>query len=124
MTVYGHKSTLSIIIGFVAFILAASIVFNGVLYFTEETVEILVTDKERIVENSEDRVTSKYLVFSEAEVFENTDSFLFFKWNSSDLQGQLTPGHMYRVRVYGFRVPFLSMYRNIIEVKEEIGDVR
>lgn len=118
------KSPFSIVIGFAAFILVASIIFSAALYFTEETVEVLITDKERIVESSENGVTSKYLVFSETEVFENTDTFLFFKWNSSDVQGQLIPGHMYRVRVYGFRVPFLSMYRNIIEVKEEIGHVR
>lgn len=87
-------------------------------YTTQDTVIITVTDKERIVENSGDSVNSKYLVFTETEVFENTDSLMVLKFNSSDIQAKLMRGETYTVRVYGWRVPVFSWYRNIIEIKD------
>jgi hypothetical protein len=39
------------------------------------------------------------------------------KFNSSDIYNQLEKGKKYRIKVYGFRIPFLSWYKNIIEVK-------
>lgn len=60
-------------------------------------------------------MSSKYLVFTESEVFENTDAFWALKFNSSDIQGQIGVGETCTLRVYGWRIPFLSMYRNILE---------
>ena len=77
---------------------------------------ISVTSKERIVEASGKSTSSKYLIFTKAEVFENTDSILFLKWGASDVQGALHKDKKYKVLVAGWRVPFLSMYRNIVEV--------
>lgn len=77
--------------------------------------DVVVTDKERITTGSGDAMSSKYLVFTEHEVFENTDAFLALKFNSSDIQGQIGVGETCTLRVYGWRVPFLSMYRNILE---------
>lgn len=81
-------------------------------------VDIEVIDKERIVETTSETISSKYLIFSNKEVFENTDSFIFFKFNSSSLQGKLQKGRKYRIKVVGWRIPFLSSYRNIITAKE------
>lgn len=80
---------------------------------TSEDVIITIVDKERVVDSDGD---SKYLVFTEAEVFENTDCLVLGKFNSSDLYGQLKIGETYQVQVYGWRIPFLSMYRNIVKV--------
>lgn len=33
--------------------------------------------------------------------------------SSSDVHGKLTPGR-YRFKVYGWRIPFLSTYRNVV----------
>jgi hypothetical protein len=84
---------------------------------SEDTVQFTVTDKERIVTGTGDTLSSKYLVFTEQEVYENSDTLLFFKFSSSDLQGQLKAGDTYTAVVAGWRVPFMSMYRNIITVK-------
>jgi hypothetical protein len=40
------------------------------------------------------------------------------KFNSSDLYKDLQIDSTYSVRVVGKRIPFLSMYRNIIEIKK------
>jgi len=53
----------------------------------------------------------------DAEVFENTDDLFYFKFNSSDVQNELKVDNSYTVKVIGFRVPFLSMHRNILSVK-------
>ncbi|MBB76556.1 MAG: hypothetical protein CMJ75_18785 [Planctomycetaceae bacterium] len=83
--------------------------------WTQDTVTVKVTEKERITTGSGESITSKYLVFTETETFENTDVLILGKFDSSDVQGSIQPGETYRLRVYGWRVPFLSWYRNIIE---------
>ena len=81
-------------------------------YTTQKTLVIDVTGKERVVQKSGDTIKSRYLVYTTTETFENTDCFCLFKFNSSDIQGKLDKGR-YRVLVYGYRIPFLSWYRNI-----------
>ncbi len=49
----------------------------------------------------------------EKEIFENSDSLFQWKWNSSDFQQELEIGKTYTFKVYGYRVPFLSWFRNI-----------
>ena len=90
----------------------------SVPYWTEEKVTITITEKERVTYNDGDSVTSKYLIFTEHETFENVDSLVRFKFDSSDLYGKLKDGQTYKATVYGFRVKFLSMYRNIVTVEE------
>lgn len=79
-------------------------------YGTVETIETTIQSKERI----NDGFTSKYLIFTEKEVFQNSDTWAFLKFNSSDVYGKLKEGATCQLKVNGFRVPFFSMYRNII----------
>jgi transketolase N-terminal domain/subunit len=87
-------------------------------YGTVEEVTITVTDKERVVKSSGDNVESYYLVFCEEEIFKNDDALLRGKFRSSDIQGKLKVGETYKVKVFGWRVGFLSMYRNIVKIIE------
>lgn len=92
-------------------------------YGTADTATFTVTDKERVMTSSTDSngnssVSSKYLIFSEHETFENTDSLLKGKFNSSDVYGKLHRGKTYICEVYGWRIPFLSNYRNIVSCAE------
>ncbi len=88
-------------------------------YNTQDTLTATVTDKERIVTGAGDSTDSKYLVFTEHETLENTDTLWFFKFNSGDVQGSIHVGETYTFRVYGWRIPFLSSYRNIISAERE-----
>ena len=110
----GRVQTL-LIICFVVFI---TIVYPITYYSSSEIVTITVKDKERITTGSGERSKGKFLVYAVGEVFENTDSFIFWKMNSSDVQNELERGESYRIRVAGWRIPFFSSYRNIIEVEE------
>ena len=107
----------------IAIILVLSIGYEAIFSFNDTEYTITVTDKERIYEGSGDTSSSKYLVFGDDDngnslVFENTDCFIRGKWNSSNIQGQLKEGNTYKVTVVGYRVPFFSMYQNIIKIEE------
>lgn len=84
---------------------------------------IVVTDKERIIEqpkNNKTQYKSYYLVWGtdiytgEEYTFSNKDSLIRMKFNSSDIQGKLHVGETYVVTIVGVRIPYLSMYQNII----------
>lgn len=86
--------------------------------FNDTKYIVTITDKERIHSGNE-----KYLVFGEdldgnVVVFENSDSLLRGKWDSSNLQGELKIGNTYEITVVGYRVPLFSWYENIISAKE------
>jgi hypothetical protein len=92
-------------------IFLAAILAGPVLHFaTMKEIQFTVTEKERVTNRDE----SYYLIFTDGEVFENTDTLLSLKFNSSDIYGRLKVGETCRATVNWFRVPFLSMYRNII----------
>lgn len=84
---------------------------------TKDTVTVIITGKERVATGSGDSLSHKYLVFTEHETFQNTDALFHLKYSSSDIQGKLRDGRAYDLEVYGWRIPFLSMYRNIISAK-------
>lgn len=78
-------------------------------YGTQRTVEFTVNHKERTGGDN-----GKYLVFTDEEgVFENKDSVLFLKFDSSDVFNQLKEGGEYSCDVYGWRFGLFSWYPNI-----------
>lgn len=83
---------------------------------TENLTETFVRDSERVC-NADDSQKCRYLAFGTKETFENTDEWLFFKFNSSDVNRGLVKGATCEMKVYGLRIPLLSWYRNIIEAK-------
>lgn len=87
---------------------------NCISHLDRETVSVKVTGKENVHHENH----SKYLVFTENEVFENRDTLLEAKWNSSDIYNRIREGSCYRFEVYGWRIPFLSQYRNIVSVTD------
>jgi hypothetical protein len=104
--------------GFVGIIVVVIVaVLGGVWYTlgTKDTVTFTVEDKERITESTgEGGTSSKYLIFTDKETFENTDTMLHGKFNSSDVYGRLKEGKTYTCEVYGIRSGLFSMYRNIV----------
>ncbi len=83
-------------------------------YLSSEEIEITVTKTERINQGED----SKYLVYTENETFENTDSWLYLKFDSSDLYGHMKANETYKVKVAGWRWKFFSSYRNIVSLEE------
>jgi hypothetical protein len=85
------------------------------------TNEYVVTVTDKTVKNSKD--SSKYLIFTELEngevrVFQDTDSIIRGKFNSSDIYAEIKVGQKYKFKVYGFRIPALSRYENIVSIEK------
>lgn len=104
-------------------ILAAGLLIISpiVLSYTsvKEYNNVVIQDKERITKSDGDGgVDSYYLVYTNKGVFKNEDSFVQFKFNSSDYQGKLKKGETYNIKVNWFRVPVFSMYENILEIEK------
>jgi hypothetical protein len=105
--------------GIISLIALALIIFGYPIafYSSMETRIITVDDKERATTGNGKYIQSMYLVYTDGEVFKNTDSVLVLKFNSSDVQNQLKEGETYKVQVAGWRILFLSMYRNILSIE-------
>lgn len=100
------------------FVLGLVLVGGSFSYYSSaEDVQITVNDKEHVMYRNGSDLEDKYMVYSEGEVFKNTDDIFYFKFNSSDVQNELKEGNSYNVKVVGWRIPFLSMHRNIISIK-------
>lgn len=105
---YRTKNRLAVL----APIAIAGILFVGLpvmKHNSTESVRVQVTAKE--VKAGQE--SSKYLVFTDKTTYEITDSLLMMRWNSSDIYGRIKVGSCYDFLTRGWRVPFLSMYRNI-----------
>jgi len=109
-----RKSYFVILIVMVVLVLGSTF---GYQYGTAREVTITITDKERIVKSDGDgNMDSYYLVFTEDEAYKNEDALFYGKFKSSSLHAKLKVGETYKVKVYGWRVGFLSMYPNIVKI--------
>lgn len=114
---------IGIFIAFAIVCVAGGIIFSIATNYNEQTYVATVTDKD--VKNYNN--SSKYLVFTktkdgETRVFSVEDSLLRFRWNSSDVYGEIEVGKTYRFTTVGFRFEILSMYENIIDFEEISSD--
>lgn len=98
-------------------ILAALLLLPSCGFYKEiNLTNVCVSDKTLAYSHNK----SQYRIYTKNEVFEVSDTVVKFRFNSSDVYGAIKIGKCYDVVVYGARVPFLGMYRNILEAKETI----
>lgn len=106
--------------GMIAGLVATTAVVGGVSAYTalnpERDVTFTVKSKERVCDSGKNG-TCKYLIYTDKGTFENTDSLIKGKFNSSDMYGDINPGVKYDARVRGIRSGFFSMYPNIITIR-------
>lgn len=107
-------------------VIALIAVCGGETYYSncnERVIENCVVTDKAVKQSKED---SKYLVFTkvndEVEVFEITDSIIQGRYNSSDMYAVIEVGKTYDFKVVGERIPFFSMYPNIIGYENKRGD--
>lgn len=108
------RTTITIYIVLTLLIFSPFVIFG----FVKSTVQSVVIDTVVKTERITTKSDGKYIVYGENEVYENVDSIWFGKFNSSDVYRDLKPGHKYEFTVIGWRVPFMSWYRNIVRYKE------
>lgn len=86
---------------------------GGCIALTGDTVQTVVTDKERVLHNG----SSSYLIYTEDETFKLKDVLVLGNFSSSDLYGSIKRGGEYQFDVYGWRIPLFSTYRIITDVE-------
>ena len=99
----------------VAIIVLAIITYFTSPWWTHNSEEVTVNSV--MVKAASVDSDPKYLVFTDKGVFENTDTWYYFKFNSSDVQARVVKPGKYRINYYGWRVPFFSKYPNITSVQ-------
>ena len=101
----------------IASLVVLGVLFGGSFLYTAATegeVTATVTKSENDC-RGKDRV---YIIFTDQEVLKNDDSLWYLKYNSSDFYNEIKVGKKYHFTVYGWRVPFLSWYRNVVDYEE------
>ena len=96
------------------FIFVGSIIYVEPAFTSNADTNIVKVKSKEAFKGKE---SSYYLVFSDKETFMVDDSITRMVFNSSDIYGGIDPGSCYTFKVFGYRSPFLSQYRRIIEVK-------
>ena len=106
---------------FVSIIIVIASILFGYLFFepflTKKVEIITVTNTQKWVNES-----GKYFIFTEDEVFLNTDDYYQNKHNSDEIYPQFKKGYTYKVKVVGIYMPFIPRFRNIINIIETTPD--
>lgn len=85
---------------------------------SKKRINIKVYKTERVTLGEGNNIYTKFLVYTEKEVFQNTDFLLFWKFNSGTIQMELKDNQEFTVTVIGWRIPFFSMFRNILKIEQ------
>ncbi|MEO8231510.1 MAG: hypothetical protein ABI638_04470 [Ignavibacteriota bacterium] len=104
----------------VGFVIVLIILLFGYLFFepflTEETISLKVINKAQFGNEP-----GKYFIFTENEVFYNSNNYYQSKENADELNSKIYPGTTYKVKVVGIYLPWLPRFRNITKILEING---
>lgn len=82
------------------------------------TVTIHVVDKQAVATGSNGH---KYLIYTTGTTYQDTDNLFHGKFDSSDLYARIQRNNTYRCVTTGWRLPFLSQYKNLITCQHIAG---
>lgn len=111
----------SVIFSIITIIFIAAIAFSTMNYLNPQTIEGQLTDKyQKRVSESKDHF---YIVIkdknNQSHVISNSDLYLKGKFNSADIQGELSIGKNYEVKTTGYRIPIFNKYPILNKIKED-----
>ena len=83
-------------------------------YFVADTLMTRITDAQMT------KVDEMYMIATEERPFVNYDAKYRFKFDSGTIQNDAIrlKGKVVRIRKYGWRVPVLSWYENVVKIEE------
>lgn len=115
----GGKYAVLAVIAIAAIVLLIGGCTAGMKSVGEGRATITVTEK--ITKRDGD--SDKYLIYvkpvaGQDKVYQNTDSIMYLKFDSSDMYAELEVGKTYDCKTWGWRVPFFSSYKNLINCTE------
>ncbi len=106
---FGKMKIKAILIAVVACIL--TILYS---YFVADTVQTRITDAQMT------KVDGRFMIATEYRPFVNEDARYRFKFDSGTVQNEAIrlKGKEVRIKKYGWRIPILSMYENVVKIEE------
>ena len=84
----------------------------------EKETKVKITDKNIKTIKRDGDIVSLYMIYTDVGVFKNEDNYLFFKWNSSDIYGNIEIGKCYIFKTRFWRNNFFSLYPNIMSIEK------
>jgi hypothetical protein len=101
----------AILIG--AVVLALAVLYS---YFVSDTVVTRITDAQMA------KVGGNFMIATDYRPFINHDAKYRFKFDSGTVQNEAIrlKGKEVKIWKYGWRIPFFSMYENVVKI-EEVG---
>ena len=83
-------------------------------YFVADTVMTRITDAQMT------KVDNMFMIATEERPYVNHDAKYRFKFDSGTIQNDAIrlKGKVVRIRKYGWRVPILSWYENVVKIEE------
>ena len=83
-------------------------------YFIADTVITKITDAQMT------KVDGRFMIASEYRPLVNEDAKYRFKFDSGTIQNEAVrlKGRVVRSAMYGWRIPLLSMYENVVKIEE------
>ena len=83
-------------------------------YFISDTVVTRITDAQMA------KVDGKFMIATDYRPMINVDASYRFKFNSGTVQNDAIrlKGKQVKIWKYGWRIPFFSMYENVVKIKE------
>lgn len=108
--------------GRIVAILFAVLVFTRPIYTHSISETFVVTVDDKWTKRTPDGDDKYYVSVrpkdgSKIEVMEIDDEWTYMQWASADLYANLQRGAEHNVTVTGWRVPFLSWFRNIVRIQ-------
>ena len=93
---------------------------SGFFYFaSDREATITVLGKSEITRKVSKSLSRIPVVQTEDGLYEISPSLVFRSFGVGKINARLREGETYRVRIAGWHLPFLSRYRNILEIIEE-----
>lgn len=109
-----RRLILPAIIAFVVLLVCAPMLYQ---VGTQDTLTATVTKTERVCETNKEDQDCKWMVLTDQMAFKNMDALFHWKWNSTDIQSKIAERETYTFHYYGWRIPFLSVYPNLVSVE-------
>ena len=83
-------------------------------YFIADTIQTRITDAQMT------KVDGRFMIATEYRPFVNEDVWYRLKWDSGTVQNDAIrlKGKPVRIKKYGWRIPVLSQYENVVSIKE------
>ena len=95
-------------------VIAACILMVLYSYFIADTVQTRITDAQMT------KVDGRFMIATEYRPFMNEDVWYRFKFDSGTVQNDAIRlrGKMVKIKKYGWRIPMISMYENVLKITE------